>query len=448
MTLDKELNYLIVGNCLDNYLAKCHEAFRTGLRTVFGAQCFGVGYPFYDNSVNDYRDIIQLAEKRGKTPDIVIASYGLDNGKVIFPFQNIKHINACKVILLADFWQVTEGAQDRFIESVIANGIDYLMSYFPHPLTIFKGTALDGRILYIPPCIDPLYFNNWHQDKKFDVGFLGAGTLKKTDFYPERYEIHNKLKAHTGISYLWAEHPGWERRDTFHPLVGKGFSEQINSCRLFLNTSGKLRHPNPKYIEIMASKTVMLAEEPYDEGRFGLRDGYNYVKITVDNVIEKVDFYLSRPDLCEQIANNAYETAMQKHSCFVRAAEFDVALKELKSFGSVHPSPRSTLPHDSEFKATEYLKNPSLPTPLPLPVSLLCDGNHEEAISLPPTMAKVPISLSPQFTLHRLVRHLKPSRILEIGTQSGASAAVMAVAMAQNGIPVDITCIDVSSLRR
>ncbi len=440
MISDKELNYLIVGDNLDNYLAKCHEAFRTGLRTVLGAECFGAGYPFYDGSIHDYGEIIRLAEKRWKTPDVVIADYSLDNGNLIFTFQHIKDINARKVILLADFWQVMDDiARDNFITSVMANGIDYIMSYFPHPLTIFKGTALDGRILYTPPCIDPLYFNNWHKDKKYDVGFLAANTLNYSSFYPERYEIHKKLQAHAGISYLWAEHPGWERRDAFHPLVGKGFSEQINSCRLFINTSGRLRHPNPKYVEIMASKTVMLAEEPYDEGRLGLKDGYNYVKITVDDVIEKVDFYLSRPDLCEQIATNAYETAMQKHSCFVRAAEFDIALKGL---ASVTPLARSVIPLDSGFKATEYLKNPTRPSPLPLPTPLLCDANQVEAISLPPTMSKMPISSSPQFTLYRLVRHLKPSRILEIGTQEGASAVAMAIAMAHNGTPVDITCID------
>ena len=79
---------------------------------------------------------------------------------------------------------------------------------------------------------------------------------------------------------------------------------------------------------------------------------------------------------------------------------------------------------------------------LGVPFSLIEDSNYPQEIALPPTMSEMPTSSSPQYTLYRFVRHLKPKRILEIGTQLGASAVAMALAQRDNGDPVSVDCID------
>jgi len=60
----------------------------------------------------------------------------------------------------------------------------------------------------------------------------------------------------------------------------------------------------------------------------------------------------------------------------------------------------------------------------------------------PPGLAALPRSSAPNFTLYRLVRHLRPQRVLEIGTQTGASAIAMGLACRDNGVEADITCVD------
>lgn len=81
-------------------------------------------------------------------------------------------------------------------------------------------------------------------------------------------------------------------------------------------------------------------------------------------------------------------------------------------------------------------------TDLDLPDLFLADDNHPEIISLPTGFDEMPISSSPQYTLYRLLRYLKPACVLEIGTQCGYSALIMALAFRDNGMKVDITCVD------
>lgn len=88
------------------------------------------------------------------------------------------------------------------------------------------------------------------------------------------------------------------------------------------------------------------------------------------------------------------------------------------------------------------MKKKTISTDLNLPESLLTDDNHSEKIAMPKGIDKMPISSSPQYTLYRMLRHLKPASVLEIGTQSGYSALIMALAFRDNQMKVDITCVD------
>ncbi len=88
------------------------------------------------------------------------------------------------------------------------------------------------------------------------------------------------------------------------------------------------------------------------------------------------------------------------------------------------------------------IKNKETFSEIEIPKLLLHDENHVENIELPLGFDEVPISSSPQYTLYRLLRYLQPKTVLEIGTQEGSSALIMALAFRDNDIPIDITCVD------
>lgn len=78
---------------------------------------------------------------------------------------------------------------------------------------------------------------------------------------------------------------------------------------------------------------------------------------------------------------------------------------------------------------------------LDLPENFLTDTDAPERIPGAPD-GQLPVTSGPAYTLYRLMRHLRPSSVLEIGTQEGASAVAMGHAFQTNNMPLDLTCID------
>ncbi|MSM40299.1 MAG: glycosyltransferase [Geobacter sp.] len=438
------MRILFIGDCEADYLAKCHEALRTGLRCSFDTRMFGKGYEGYDPSLKSYGEIIRHTFPDVR-PDLLITAFDLTPPAFGLPFAGLDQAGVSSAIVLGDYWNVTEGNSDAFFRFLDDNRIAHVISYFPEPLRLFADSLYGQRFVNILPTFDPQLFNDWQSEKRYDVGFLAAGTTEPSPFYPERFAIHQALTAQKEFSYFSAPHPGWEYRSQPHPLVGKEFSKAINACRIFITTAGRLRHPNPKYFEILASRAALFAEEPDGAELLGLVDGVNYVKITSDTAVNTIRSYLAQPGRCEEIAEAGYRLAMQRHSCHARAQEFyrffaprlfnrTVELPlEIRSSAPVQPLPASG---ETAFSTPKRVGG------LDLPEALLNDANQPQPVTLPPTMSELPLSSSPQYTLYRLIRHLKPRNILEIGSQIGASAVAMAFAMRDNGMPVDIVCID------
>jgi glycosyltransferase involved in cell wall biosynthesis len=314
------MRILIEGESRANYLAKCHEALRTGLRATFDARPFGKGYPGYDPAARTFSDVVRLTFPDGP-PDLLIMEHREPKEQPRFSYEGAADAPVPKAIILRDFWNITEHWRDEFIEFVERNDISIIFSYFYRPIEIYSQTPLRDRFVYLPPCFDPAIFNDWRMPKDYHVGFLAAGTADVDPFYPERRAIHEQLLKRDDLRYLWAAHPGWKDHAEAHPLVGAGFSKAINSCRLFVTTASRYGNAQPKYFEAMASRTVLLADEPLQAERLHLRDGVNYVRISPEDVMEKVDYYLAHPELCERIAEEAYRTAMRYHTGYARAMD-------------------------------------------------------------------------------------------------------------------------------
>src|SRR5262249_50006587 len=143
---------------------------------------------------------------------------------------------------------------------------------------------------------DPELLNDWQLPKRFDVGFLGCGTSPSDSFYPERKAIHEALLTRPDLSYFWKPHPGYNPLPQDHPLVGRNFSRLINQCKMFIVTGSRLQNTFGKYFEVPASGALMLATFAHGAQDQGLIDGVNYVQITPENVLEKIDYYLAHPE--------------------------------------------------------------------------------------------------------------------------------------------------------
>lgn len=319
------MRLLIQGPRLDNYLAKCHEALRTGLTAIFDTRFFGKGYSGYGIGRFLCRDFPSIVRRLfpDKEPDWIFTQNIQKTPWEFVPrYSGLEKVQARKAILLADYWLLAEKNPQELPGFVEAYGIDLVFSYFPQPLEIWSGTVVGPKLKYLPPTFDPQLFNDWGMPKIYDVGFLAAGTVNPVSCYPERQAIHQVLMAQKDLRYLWAPHPGWKRHGKNAPLVGKHFSRAINSCKMFVTTGGIWGNANPKYFEILASRSLLLAEEPVGAEKLGLVDGVNYVKISQEDILDKIHFYLKNEHLAVEIANRGFALAMTRHNCYARAAEF------------------------------------------------------------------------------------------------------------------------------
>ncbi|MDR1860697.1 MAG: glycosyltransferase [Bacteroidales bacterium] len=341
------MNILMIGENYENYLAKCHESWRDGFRKVFDAKSYGEGYPDYDSHDN-YADVLKKTFP-DVYPDWVIFYSGITRlysgmikivqkyklpvqltqfiRKYKLPVEGMRDIPSRKAILLCDYWYDAYSREYDFVNFIKKNKVNYILSFFKQPIDRYNADI--GRfgtdfkdIVWFPPSFNPAIFNDWHEEKKYDVGFLAAGTTTPNlRIYPERFELHTKLK-NTSLKYLYAPHPGWGDFKDGHKLVGENFSRLINSCKIFITTGGIYNTFNPKYMEILASKSCLFATEPYDAESTGLIDGVNYVKIDTTNAIDKIYEYLKNESEIERIAENGYKLAMDNYSCYALAERF------------------------------------------------------------------------------------------------------------------------------
>lgn len=315
------MNILIEGKNLKDYYAKVHEACRTGLKALFNAKSYGEGYPLYDPNLKSFVEMKKALFGDQKLNLIILSGCwnARELEKGIF-YKELNGLNCKKAIMLTDFWSEAGGKTDDYEKFILNNDIDYIFSYFRAPFHLWKDLEIYDRLIWYPPCFDPHVFNDWNIEKRWDVGNLNAAALEYHPFYPERYAIHQKLVEMNDISYYYEKHPGTGMLDPNTPLIGKSFSEAINQCKIFI-TTGSLQYRNftPKYIEIMASKACLFATEPLDAEVIGLEDGVNYVRISVDDVQDKVRYYLAHEEELNKIAENGYRFVLERYSCYAQA---------------------------------------------------------------------------------------------------------------------------------
>lgn len=315
------MRIIIEGENYENYYAKVHEACRTGLKALFDAKCYGKGYPQYDPEITSFVDIKEVLFQ-DKEIDLILLTDCWDprNLREGFRYRDLEKLNCKKAIMLCDFWSEADCRKEEYEQFIIQNDIDYIFSYMRAPLHLYKDLEVYNRIIWYPPCFDPHIFNDWACEKKYDVGNLNAGIYDRTNFYPERYIIHQKLLQMEGITYYHEKHPGTGLLCSETHLIGKSFSEAINQCKIFF-TSGNLQYRNfaPKFIEIMASKACLFANEPLDSEIIGLIDGVNYVKVDENNIEDKIRYYLAHEEERCEIAENGYRLAFEKYSCYAQA---------------------------------------------------------------------------------------------------------------------------------
>lgn len=296
---------------------------------------YGPGWPEYKNT--DIREIIKQIYGDGK-PDIIysyftpgevvrdayIQHYNIPNSLRIFPTHLDKVDDVVKIFGLSDFWA---RKPQQFAKDLAGSTFQYCFCCFTPPYSnpnhfyAFFNEQIRKEIKFIahPRCIDKDCFKDYGLPKKYDVITLGA----MWRFYSLRVHMHRHLSTNQfklGIKYHNYPHCGTD----FHHsnFVRENYARAINQARMLASCGGRYRLAMNKIFEAMACGTVYVGEKPYGEEQLHLCDGFNYVAITKDNFVDKIKFYLDRPEEIKRIVDNAKETFQKYHHIDARAHDF------------------------------------------------------------------------------------------------------------------------------
>ena len=270
-------------------------------------------------------------------PVPVIERFHIPKPLQIFPLD-LNKVKVPKILWMNDFWHCTHAEWRKIIQE---NGFSAVFSTYYLPFTSkktfdnFFDSDIQKQIPFypLPRAIDQTLFKDYRLPKEFDVTLLGA---LDEDFYPLRTYFHRTLQKQEGIRYFNKNHPGYayyNQKSNPDDLIGENYAQAINRSLIFLSCTGRYKIPFIKLYEVLASRTLLMCDRPMGAEKIGLVDGETYIQVDRVNFLEKIRYYLRRPDKIKRIADNGYHLFLKRHTTKIRATEFKELVEEVISQG-------------------------------------------------------------------------------------------------------------------
>ena len=311
------------------------------VRRACDTKIYGPGWPEYKHT--NIPKIISQLYGNGK-PD-VIYSYFTENEVVRNCYMNhfkisshlgrfchgLKDVNGpLKIFALSDFWSRKSG---EYAKDLIGSTFKYCFACFAPPYSsskhfyAFFNEQIRKEIEFVgyPRCVDAKCYRDYGMPKVYDVITLGS----MYHFYPFRVYIHQYLQKHhkeLGIKYHNYPHCGTDFKHS--NFVRENYAKAINGSKILASCGGRYGVAYNKIFESMGCGTVYVGDRPHGEKELHMEDGINYVAVTKQDLVDKIKYYLDRPDKMTAISNNAKETFQKYHNIDSRAKDFLKLIEE------------------------------------------------------------------------------------------------------------------------
>jgi len=305
------MRILWVKDDVRRYIAKIYWALQKGLRLEADFKSWGKNEDHYE-SVRDYKQLVRACDFH---PDLIISDYKYHQSQ--YRYRGLKRIDCKRAFIFGDYWNVP--SRESLSYGLQKGGITDIFVFFKDAFD--KYPELGDRMHWLQPSIDSEIFKDWGLKKEYLIGFLGADCHKYKKPYKDRYRITRVLENKFGKSFFTQKHPGWGFFNEETPLIGKGFSQAINKCTMFVTTAGAIGHCNPKYYEIAASGSLLICTKAAYMEECGFIDGETCVVITEENMLGRIDHYLTHPEETDAIIARAKAMIAAKHTGEIRAKE-------------------------------------------------------------------------------------------------------------------------------
>jgi len=216
---------------------------------------------------------------------------------------------------VADLWSYGNKVFENNMKNLL-DRYDVVLSSCDYAFKKLWGNWIQKRTLF-PNFFAPheRYANIPYNDspirKLLITGAMGT-------FYPLRVLVRSSLDTNLHFS---PPHPGFHgnyKNSGKDIYVKDDYAKLINNYSCSLGTSSIYNMAVTKYFEIMASGSLLIADETEDSELAGLIANKYFVPITRDNAIDVIQDCLNNPDKYEHIQKQGMEYTRNNHSVINR----------------------------------------------------------------------------------------------------------------------------------
>lgn len=196
------------------------------------------------------------------------------------------------------------------------NKVQYNMIFSPtlHTMELLKKHGINSEHYFLPFAVYTGVYYKHYSGKPIDV--MVSGQIGNN--HPHRVELRDRVSRISGIT-------------TFTDAVWfNEYVNTINQSKIFVTSSIQHHIILGKYFEAMACGTLLLATNPREAERCGLREGYHFITYEDDfsDLEDKIRYFLKNDKEREEIAKNGMELTHKMHSTKYRVREFTHAIIE------------------------------------------------------------------------------------------------------------------------
>jgi hypothetical protein len=231
----------------------------------------------------------------------------MDSGYVPYAPTGLEKLQCPTIAYMVDAWPPGIGIRNPYIDEY-ALFFDYMFVAHIGAVEHYKKLRGGAPTFWLPAACDSEIHADHQIPRIYDVGFIGS--INK-DRYPERIRILDALSTRYKMN-------DYRKHHFLHEMT-KIYSQS----KIVVNIS-HTNHILPlRFFEAPASGALLLTSKSDTNGQSNLlRDGEDFVSFdSLDDLLAKIDFYLSNDEKRNRIAQNGKSAVLTKHTYQNRMAE-------------------------------------------------------------------------------------------------------------------------------
>ncbi len=207
----------------------------------------------------------------------------------------------------------------------IKNKFNICFTRYLRPLKKFFPQIYNHqKVVWLPHSVPGDYFVEFYPPEHKPLDILLTGSVNST--YPFRQKIEQLYKNDLRFKRV----PRYRGVDEINRNpTGMNYLELLNSAKIHPACPSTLNYVVCKYAEIAATNTLIISPWCDELGKYGFKEGQNIVVANINNVKEKIDYYLNNNKKRVKITEAGRKLIEERHTCDIRAKQLIKHLEEL-----------------------------------------------------------------------------------------------------------------------